>query len=186
MTKVISLFGGPGCGKSTSAAYIFSLMKMAGFKCELLTEFAKSIVYQKRHHQLLDQNYIHAKQLHYLNSLVGQVDYVITDSTSILSAIYSPQDYPNTFIPFVLDMYKRYNTINFFLRRTKEYQTYGRNQTLQEAIEIDNKIFNFLVDNKLDFSVVEGSQDGYNKILGIIHDKHHRENKQKITNTTVE
>ena len=38
---VINLFGGPGCGKSTAASYIFSKLKMLGINAELATEFAK-------------------------------------------------------------------------------------------------------------------------------------------------
>ena len=42
-TIVINLFGAPGAGKSTGAAYIFALLKMAGIEAELVTEFAKDI-----------------------------------------------------------------------------------------------------------------------------------------------
>ena len=38
---IINLFGAPGVGKSTGAAYIFSKLKMAGMNAELVTEFAK-------------------------------------------------------------------------------------------------------------------------------------------------
>lgn len=38
---LINLFGAPGTGKSTGAAYIFSQLKMKGINAELVTEFAK-------------------------------------------------------------------------------------------------------------------------------------------------
>lgn len=38
---VINLFGQPGAGKSTGAAYIFSQLKLRGINAELVTEFAK-------------------------------------------------------------------------------------------------------------------------------------------------
>ena len=41
---VVNLFGVPGAGKSTGAAYIFSQLKMAGVNAELITEFAKDKV----------------------------------------------------------------------------------------------------------------------------------------------
>ena len=31
--KIINFFGGPGCGKSTTAAYVFSQLKIQGFGC---------------------------------------------------------------------------------------------------------------------------------------------------------
>ena len=43
---VINLFGVPGSGKSTGAAYIFSRLKMAGINAELITEFAKDKVWE--------------------------------------------------------------------------------------------------------------------------------------------
>ena len=42
-----SLFGAPGAGKSTGAAYIFSQLKMAGINAELVTEFAKDKVWEE-------------------------------------------------------------------------------------------------------------------------------------------
>lgn len=33
-TLVVNLFAGPGAGKSTGAAYIFSKLKMLGYDCE--------------------------------------------------------------------------------------------------------------------------------------------------------
>ena len=43
-TKVLNLYGGPGVGKSTGAAYIFSMLKLAGINCELVREYAKELV----------------------------------------------------------------------------------------------------------------------------------------------
>jgi adenylylsulfate kinase-like enzyme len=41
---VINLFGGPGTGKSTLAAALFTDLKMKGINAELVTEFAKDLV----------------------------------------------------------------------------------------------------------------------------------------------
>lgn len=38
---IVNLFGAPGAGKSTLAAYVFAKLKMAGVNAELVTEFAK-------------------------------------------------------------------------------------------------------------------------------------------------
>lgn len=44
-TLIVNLFGAPGTGKSTGAAYIFSKLKMAGVDAEYVTEFAKDKVW---------------------------------------------------------------------------------------------------------------------------------------------
>ena len=40
-TLFVNLFGAPGVGKSTGAAYLFSKLKMLGVDCEYIGEFAK-------------------------------------------------------------------------------------------------------------------------------------------------
>lgn len=42
---VINIFGAPGAGKSTTAAALFALMKLEGYKVELATEHAKDRYY---------------------------------------------------------------------------------------------------------------------------------------------
>ncbi len=39
------MFGGPGTGKSTSAAGLFFKMKLAQMEVELVTEYAKDLVW---------------------------------------------------------------------------------------------------------------------------------------------
>ena len=46
-TIVVNLFAGPGAGKSTGAAYIFSKLKMAGVDAEYVTEFAKDKTWEE-------------------------------------------------------------------------------------------------------------------------------------------
>jgi predicted ATPase len=59
--KVINLYGGPGTGKSTTAAALFALMKREGYNVELVTEFAKDLVWTERNKELGDQIYIFGK-----------------------------------------------------------------------------------------------------------------------------
>ena len=51
--KVINLFGGPGSGKSTTAASVFSKLKIMGYNVELVTEFAKDMVWEQ-HDSIFD------------------------------------------------------------------------------------------------------------------------------------
>lgn len=60
---VVNLFAGPGTGKSTGAAYIFSKLKMKGFDCEYVSEFAKDKVWENNDEVFKSQFYITGKQV---------------------------------------------------------------------------------------------------------------------------
>ena len=53
--KVINLVGGPGCGKSTTAAGLFYELKRRDYSVELVTEYAKSRVWEDSLRTLNDQ-----------------------------------------------------------------------------------------------------------------------------------
>ena len=61
---VINIFGGPGCGKSTTATGVFSLLKLHGVNAEFVSEFAKDLTWEERYKTLKNQNYVSAKQHH--------------------------------------------------------------------------------------------------------------------------
>ena len=169
MTKIVNLISGPGVGKSTGAAHIFSQLKMnTNIKIELIHEYAKYLTYAGRQQHLKEQDYVYSKQKHMMEACHGKVDYIITDSPLILSLAYLPDTFPKSFRQFAVDMFNTFDNINFFLKRIKPYQPYGRNQNEQEAIYIDNKIYKILLDNQIPFNIVEGGEDGYKKIIEFI------------------
>lgn len=173
---VINLFGGPGTGKSTTAAGLFYEMKSRGYKVELVTEFAKDLVYQESYFRLKDQLMILARQNHKLWVLKDKVDYAIVDSPLLLSQHYYQDngDYSEQlFKDFVLDTYNRYNNFNIFLQRNIDehpYQQYGRSQTLDEAIEIDNSIKKILQDTNSEYKTIDVSKYAVELILRRIDD----------------
>ena len=171
---VINLFGGPGTGKSTTAAGLFYEMKSRGYKVELVTEFAKDLVYQESYFRLKDQLMILARQNHKLWVLKDKVDYAIVDSPLLLSQHYYQDngDYSEKlFKDFVLDTYNRYDNLNIFLQRNIEehpYQEYGRSQTLDEAIEIDKSIKDILKSVKAEYKTILVSSNTVKDILKLI------------------
>lgn len=173
---VINLFGGPGTGKSTTAAGLFYEMKTRGYKVELVTEFAKDLVYQESYFRLKDQLMILARQNHKLWVLKDKVDYAIVDSPLLLSQHYFQYngDYDEKlFKDFVLDTYNRYNNFNIFLKRNIDehpYQEYGRSQTLDEAIEIDESIKKILQDTNSEYKTIDVSKYSVELILKRIDD----------------
>lgn len=143
MTQVVNLYGGPGTGKSTIAAELFSSLKWRGINCELVTEYAKDKVWEGSTNVLEHQIYIFAKQLFRTSRLLGKVDYIITDSPILLSLVYGENE-SNEFRSLVLAEHRKLNNINIFLQRNKLYRRVGRLQTEQEAMEIDYKIRDML------------------------------------------
>ncbi len=164
--KIINFFGGPGTGKSTTAARLFSDMKVTGVNCELVTEYAKEMVWEDRHNIFQDQLYLLAKQNRKLLRLQNKVDYVLTDSPILLNTIYMVENgYEQTLNQLILEVFNSYDNINILLNRTHEYQEVGRYQTEQQSDELSSDIKKLLqlhnvpfVEydcNKINFQLIE-------------------------------
>jgi hypothetical protein len=152
-TLVVNLFAGPGTGKSTTAAGVFSRLKEAGVSAELVHEFAKDLVWEERHMALGFQPYIFGKQSYHIHRLLGQVDVIVTDAPVILSShIYGEGDgyADGPFKEFAMQTFKKWRTYNMILvRNVKEHPFVGKGrlQDQQEAEEIDRRITRMLGDN---------------------------------------
>jgi nicotinamide riboside kinase len=168
--KVINIFGGPGAGKSTTAAGVFHAMKKQRLEVELVTEYAKDMTWEGRKNILNDQLYVLAKQNRRLHRLRGQVDYIISDSPLILGLIYAQPDYFDAFSPFLMEVFNSYDNINIMLSRDFEYNPNGRNQTADEASQIDADLEGLLQRNNVPYYMVTNNPevDRVEQILGLI------------------
>lgn len=165
--KVINLFGGPGTGKSTTAAALFALMKREGYNVELITEFAKDLVWTERTKELGDEIYIFGKMYHKLWRLRDKVDYVITDSPLPLCYYYDNENI-KYFKEFVMNAFNSFHNINFVLKRHFKYQEEGRIQNEEQANLVDQDIRDLIETNHI-FIFKEICEDKpEEKILGII------------------
>ena len=163
---LINLFGGPGTGKSTGAAYIFSQLKMAGVNAELVTEFAKDKVWEGNKEVFKNQAYIFGKQYFKISRCADKVDVIITDSPLLLSIVYN--DNPvlgDSFNETVKNVFSSFNSMNFVLNREKEYNPVGRNQTESEAKEVDVQVREILDQEKIPYDMVAGNELGYDYIV---------------------
>lgn len=163
---LINLFGGPGAGKSTGAAYIFSQLKMAGVNAELVTEFAKDKVWEGNKEVFKNQAYIFGKQYFKISRCADKVDVIITDSPLLLSIIYN--DNPilgDSFNETVKNVFSSFNSMNYILTREKEYNPIGRNQTEDEAKEVDIQVRELLDSEKIAYELVAGNELGYDYIV---------------------
>lgn len=167
MCVVVNLWGGPGCGKSTTMAAIFTELKIRGYNVEMVSEFAKDLVYEKRDETMKDELYIFAKQNHRLFRVKDKVDIIVTDRplplTCVYDEVYGKND--KALHELVRNTFKEYNNINIFLNFNEEnYKKEGRLQEKTEALDLHEKIMQELIKNQESYLVAEN-----NKIKDIIN-----------------
>lgn len=139
--KVINLFGGPSSGKSTISAGLFYLMKLQKLEVVLVQEVATKLIEQKRQHKLADQLSILAEQHDSYFELHKDVDFIITDSPLILSALYCPENYIQFFKRMTIATFNQYDNINFWVNRPPEgFSEKRRAHTLEESIAKDKEL----------------------------------------------
>jgi hypothetical protein len=159
---IINFFGGPGIGKSTQSAGLYTIMKKHHYDVELTYEFPKIVAWEENYSAVKDQFYITANQHRNISRLYGKVKYIIVDSPIILGMVYKtryniePQYpsmfYDDTFDNFILSLFKKYNSLNILLRRDDTtYDENGRFQNLQESKEIDEDVKIRLLANSIPF-----------------------------------
>jgi tRNA uridine 5-carbamoylmethylation protein Kti12 len=166
--KVINLFGSPGTGKSTTAAGLFFLMKTAGLSVELISEYAKQMVWDERSRMFQDQIYLTAKQNHKQDMLRGKVDYCITDSPLLLGLHYAAPDYYPSYRVLLKEIWNSYENINFFLTRVKPYVPIGRNQSEEESNLLSLKILDMLKFYRIDFKEIAATRFAPQTILDFL------------------
>lgn len=160
MSLIINFFGGPGIGKSTQSAGLFSEMKKHHMDVELTFEFPKIVAWEGNLSAIQDQFYITANQHRNISRLYGKVQYIIVDSPILLGTFYKNRygsGYPTSFYgdsfdQFVWDLFKKYKSLNILLTRDDTtFNENGRFQDLQESKEIDLDIKQTLTTNNIPF-----------------------------------
>lgn len=175
---VINLYGGPGLGKSTMAANIFSELKWKNINCELVAEYAKDKVWEESLKVLENQIYVFGKQHHRLFRLKDQVDIIVTDSPILLSVIYDAEK-RDVFKQLVTEEYNKFNNLNILLKREKEYSPIGRLQTEEEAIEKDKEVKVFLDSIEgFKYETISGSKEGVDMIVSMAIEKISKEENE--------
>lgn len=165
---------GPGAGKSTTNALVFGALKQRGHNVEMAHEFAKDLTWEGAAGKLAFQPYVAAKQMWRERRLDGQVEAILSDTSTLLSLIYGTEEGGATpaFCAWLVDDYKRHNRLDFFLERdpTRAYNPKGRNQTQEQAEAKDAEIKSMLLDNNIAFETVQVDKDN-NSHVGYIVDR---------------
>lgn len=163
---IVNLFGVPGAGKSTGAAYIFSQLKMRGINAELITEFAKDKVWENNEKVFKNQLYLFGKQSFRISRVQDEVDVIVTDSPLLLSILYNQTPIlGENFNQLVYDVFNSYNNINYLIKRTKPYNPAGRLQTEEESNALAEPLISLLKKENINYKEITGDIKGYDKIV---------------------
>lgn len=153
--RIINYYAGPGTGKSTTATAVFSELKQLGINCEYVSEYAKDATWERRGWKVFQaQEYLFGKQHFRMARVADEVDIIVTDSPILLGLIYMPDGFGMpSLLPTIKEAYGLYDNLDIFLERNKPYNPKGRNQTLEQAKELDAKIKGVLHETSQDFVI---------------------------------
>lgn len=179
MKKIVCLWGGPGTGKSTTCAGLFSKFKTLGFNCEMNREYVKDWVWEERDILPGDQIYITAKQARkevlYMRK---ELDIIVTDSplalTTFYGNIYDKYEKQGQACKAIVKQHHLickdldYKVDHFFLTRTKNYNPSGRHQDEKTAKEYDGKILEFLNNYPIKYEIVNCDSEVENNIVNFV------------------
>ncbi len=162
----INVFGGPGVGKSTTAALLFGMLKCNGVNCELITEFPKDLVYEGRLNTFKNQSYVWSKQYHRMWRVKDHVDVIVTDSPLLLQTAYDDR-YLCGLTPLIVESHRKFDNFNILVERGKlPYEPSGRYQTEDQAKEVDKNIRTTLEEFDPHFDTIEsGNINHLNEIM---------------------
>lgn len=180
MTTVVNLYGGPGAGKSTLAAFAFQWLKLRGKNAELVQEYVKSWAWEGRPIGAYDQLYFLGKQIRRESLLHGKVDYIVTDAPILLGTYYASAGAPRFISEGVraagLGYYNqaREDGIrheHILLRRSGPYRQEGRYQDEYAARAIDDRIVEMLESLRFGYTVCDARPAQLEGLLEAIVDR---------------
>ena len=158
-TRVINLISGPGAGKTSVSAYLFYNLKIRGYCVEYVSEVAKQLVWTRDFETLNNQHYVSTQQYKLLKSLVGLVDFIITDGPLTGGLYYNRFNQDNTSNidkteQSILKWISEFDNINIFLDRGSiPYEKEGRYQEETEAKQIDTVLQLLMNKNSIPFAI---------------------------------
>ena len=138
--NIVNIFAGPGAGKSTLSALLYSELKRQHVEVEYVNEYPKQLVYEENVLSLQNQILVFATQHHRIWTAARHNQIVITDSPILLSTIYNA-GISEHFEALIHEMHHKFTNLNIVLKRVDSFHSMtGRIHTLQESTVIDNKI----------------------------------------------
>ena len=165
-TILINIYGGPGAGKSTTAAGVFYELKRIGYDCGLVTEMATELVYDEAFNIMNDQIYLFGEQWHRTFRMLGKVDFIVTDSPLLMNIVYNRLK-DEDFDKFIYSRIHKLKSLDFFVNRSNAFSEVGRIHNLEQSKEVDKTIKELAKKNDIDLIEVE-QENSVDKILEIV------------------
>lgn len=161
-TKVINVVGGPGTEKSLVAAAIILHLHLKGKSVEHVIDTAKQLVWQKDFEMLQNQHLVSSHQYKILKSIDGEVQFIVAEG-SLPQMLY----YNRTYQDNICDVEKtdkqirkwmdEFDNLIIFVKRdlAKPYVRMGREQSEEEALDIDRRMANMFKNRGIQFHEIE-------------------------------
>jgi len=155
---IINIWGEPGSGKSTVAAGLFFLMKINKYKVELITEYAKELIWDKNLSMFEHQLSLFSEQHRRLQRLRGHgIDYAITDSPLPLSAFYNQNKCLTQLDPLIIESFHEFNNVNFLLKRMHSFEKIGRRHDEKQSLKLAQDLHGFLEKHAISYAQAEAN-----------------------------
>jgi adenylate kinase family enzyme len=173
-TFVINIIGAPGVGKTTISALLFAKLKLCGYVCEYVQEYAKKLVWMKDFDTLNNQYHVTKKQFELLQQINGHVDFIVTDGPLIHGIYYNKYNKDNISNidkteKYILNCFSKFNNINIVLDRiNRKYETEGRIQSEDEAKDIDIVLKHLLKINSIEYKNYPSEEKSVQNIIDFI------------------
>lgn len=173
-TTIINVYGGPGAGKSTSAAYLYYLLKVAGENVELVREYVKDWAWEGRKFGAYDEIYFLGKQVRHESMLFGKVDYIVTDAPVYMTAYYASIYCSPTLAKGVMSeaqaFYQQvsedgHQHLHIMLNRIRPYVQEGRYQNESQAHAVDDGVGDMLLSRGITLINADPSEESLKKVL---------------------
>jgi hypothetical protein len=175
-TTIINVYGGPGAGKSTSAAYLYYLLKVQQQNVELVREYVKDWAWEGRKFGAYDEIYFLGKQVRHESMLFGKVDYIVTDApvymTAYYASIYCSPTLANGVMAEAKAFYQQvvedgHQHLHIMLNRIRPYDPAGRYQNESQAHAVDDGVGKMLHNRGITLINADPSEESLKKTLAL-------------------
>lgn len=174
-TKVVNFVASPSSGKSLMAALIFSELKMKHYKAEYVQEYAKTLIWQDRLHELANQYNVSYEQYKLIKSVNGKVQYICLDSPLLLGLYYNRHHTDNVCDvtkteQMILSKMQEFDNIYIFLDRNEEYpyENEGRIHNEEQSKIIAQELLQLLDELGIKYKRIRSDRKNVQEIIDYI------------------